>query len=114
MGIARASSNLVRVDPSASAQYAPCWIRPALIFFFFRRAPREQHLLSTCRRDAHTARQTWRRRSALLEEGRTRAAPRVIWSSLIRRQKGFGEEAREDVCQFLQCVGTDYPNQTVN
>jgi hypothetical protein len=35
MGIARASSNLVRVDPSASAQYAPCWIRPALIFFFF-------------------------------------------------------------------------------
>ena len=41
-----------------------------------------------------------------VEEGRTRAAPRVIWSSLIRRQKGFGEEAREDVCQFLQCVGT--------
>ena len=25
-----------------------------------------------------------------VEEGRTRAAPRVIWSSLIRRQKGFG------------------------
>jgi len=42
-----------------------------------------------------------------VEEGRTRAAPRVIWSSLIRRQKGFGEEAREDVChQFLECVGT--------
>jgi hypothetical protein len=32
-----------------------------------------------------------------VEEGRTRAAPRVIWSSLIRRQKGFGQEAREHI-----------------